>query len=500
MAVLELLRCSLQWYGRRSIVSLSSLPETHQMLHKTCRDFAENELKPLAAKFDREHLYPKEQIRKMGELGLMAVDVPENLGGSGLDYLAYSIAMEEISRGCASTGVIMSVNNSLYLGPILKFGTEKQKETFIPPFAAGEQIGCFALSEPGMQQEIRTINSSRQEARKRKKGSGLMDAWRGQSQCPENGSVREPMWPGGGPVYKSCFQQFLREPVRGFHNLLRQKPSSLFMLLVWRSSSVASLMPRGNGSDAGAASTVARPSDDGWTLSGTKSWITNGYEAEASVVFATTDTSKKHKGISAFIVPKSATGLSLGKKEDKLGIRGSSTCSLIFEDCSIPKDNLLGEPGLGFKIAMMSLDAGRIGIASQALGIAQAALDCAVEYASKRNAFGSPILKLQTIQTKIANMALQIESARLLTWRAAALKDSGKPFSKEAAMAKLAASEAATYSAHQCIQVLGGMGYVTDMPAERHYRDARITEIYEGTSEIQRLVIASNIIKEYGYS
>ncbi|PNF37450.1 Short-chain specific acyl-CoA dehydrogenase, mitochondrial [Cryptotermes secundus] len=404
MAVLELLRCSLQWYGRRSIVSLSSLPETHQMLHKTCRDFAENELKPLAAKFDREHLYPKEQIRKMGELGLMAVDVPENLGGSGLDYLAYSIAMEEISRGCASTGVIMSVNNSLYLGPILKFGTEKQKETFIPPFAAGEQIGCFALSEPG------------------------------------------------------------------------------------------------NGSDAGAASTVARPSDDGWTLSGTKSWITNGYEAEASVVFATTDTSKKHKGISAFIVPKSATGLSLGKKEDKLGIRGSSTCSLIFEDCSIPKDNLLGEPGLGFKIAMMSLDAGRIGIASQALGIAQAALDCAVEYASKRNAFGSPILKLQTIQTKIANMALQIESARLLTWRAAALKDSGKPFSKEAAMAKLAASEAATYSAHQCIQVLGGMGYVTDMPAERHYRDARITEIYEGTSEIQRLVIASNIIKEYGYS
>ncbi|PNF37453.1 Short-chain specific acyl-CoA dehydrogenase, mitochondrial [Cryptotermes secundus] len=400
----HVLRCSLQWYGRRSIVSLSSLPETHQMLHKTCRDFAENELKPLAAKFDREHLYPKEQIRKMGELGLMAVDVPENLGGSGLDYLAYSIAMEEISRGCASTGVIMSVNNSLYLGPILKFGTEKQKETFIPPFAAGEQIGCFALSEPG------------------------------------------------------------------------------------------------NGSDAGAASTVARPSDDGWTLSGTKSWITNGYEAEASVVFATTDTSKKHKGISAFIVPKSATGLSLGKKEDKLGIRGSSTCSLIFEDCSIPKDNLLGEPGLGFKIAMMSLDAGRIGIASQALGIAQAALDCAVEYASKRNAFGSPILKLQTIQTKIANMALQIESARLLTWRAAALKDSGKPFSKEAAMAKLAASEAATYSAHQCIQVLGGMGYVTDMPAERHYRDARITEIYEGTSEIQRLVIASNIIKEYGYS
>jgi butyryl-CoA dehydrogenase len=372
------------------------------MLHKTCRDFAESELKPLAAKFDREHLYPKEQIRKMGELGLMSLVVPEKLGGVGLDYLAYAIAMEEVSRGCASTGVIMSVHNSLFLGPILKFGTDKQKESFIPPFITGEQVGCFALSEPG------------------------------------------------------------------------------------------------NGSDAGAASTVAQLSDVGWTLNGTKSWITNGPEAAGSIVFATTDKSKKHKGISAFIVPQPIAGLSLGKNEEKLGIRGSSTCSLIFEDCIIPKDNILGEPGLGFKIAMISLDAGRIGIASQALGIAQAALDCAVEYAAKRNAFGSSILKLQAIQSKIADMALRIESARLLTWRAAVLKDTGKSFTKEAAMAKLAASEAATFSAHQSIQILGGMGYVTEMPAERHYRDARITEIYEGTSEIQRLVIASNIIKEYG--
>lgn len=372
------------------------------MLQKTCRDFAEAELRPLAAKFDTEHLYPKEQIRKMGDLGLMAMDVPESLGGTGLDYLAYAIAMEEISRGCASAGVIMSVNNSLYLGPILKFGTDKQKEQFIKPFTEGERVGCFALSEPG------------------------------------------------------------------------------------------------NGSDAGAASTVAHLIKDNWTLNGTKAWITNGYEAEATVVFATTDKAKKHKGISAFLVPKPIEGLSLGKKEDKLGIRGSSTCSLIFEDCEIPKENLLGEPGMGFKIAMMTLDAGRIGIASQALGIAQASVDCAVEYASKRNAFGSPIIKLQAIQTKIADMALRLESARLLTWRAAVLKDSNKPFTKEAAMAKLAASEAATFAAHQCIQVLGGMGYVSDMPAERHYRDARITEIYEGTSEIQRLVIANNIIKEYG--
>lgn len=386
----------------RSIASLTSLSETHQMLYKTCRDFAEGELKPIAAKIDKEHLYPSEQIKKMGELGLMGITVPESLGGTGLDYLAYAIAMEEISRGCASAGVIMSVNNSLYLGPIEKFGSQEQKEKFITEFTDGKKVGCFALSEPG------------------------------------------------------------------------------------------------NGSDAGAASTTARLEGNSYKLNGTKSWITNGFESEAVVLFATTDKSKKHKGISALIVPKPINGLSLGKKEDKLGIRGSSTCSLIFEDCVVPQENVLGQPGMGFKIAMMTLDAGRIGIASQALGIAQASLDCAVEYASKRMAFGNPILKLQAIQQKIADMALRLESARLLTWRAAVLKDNEKPYTKEAAMAKLAASEAATFCAHQCIQVLGGMGYVADMPAERHYRDARITEIYEGTSEIQRLVIAGNLAKEYG--
>ncbi|XP_025836246.1 short-chain specific acyl-CoA dehydrogenase, mitochondrial-like [Agrilus planipennis] len=200
--------------------------------------------------------------------------------------------------------------------------------------------------------------------------------------------------------------------------------------------------------------------------------------------------------ISAVIVPKPIKGLELGKKEEKLGIRGSSTCLLMFDECQIPRENLLGELGFGFKIAMMTLDAGRIGIASQALGIAQASLECAVEYASKRLAFGKSILKLQTIQNKLADMAVQLESARLLTWKAAWLKDNNKPYTKEAAMAKLAASEAATFLSHQCIQILGGMGYVSDMPAERHYRDARITEIYEGTSEIQRLVIANSIIKE----
>lgn len=321
-------------------------------------------------------------------------------GGTGLDYLAYAIAMEEISRGCASSGVIMSVNNSLYLGPILGFGNDKQKEKFITPYTTGDIVGCFALSEPG------------------------------------------------------------------------------------------------NGSDAGAASTTAVDKGDHYILNGTKAWITNGYESKAAVVFATTDKSLKHKGISAFIVPKDTKGFSLGKKEDKLGIRGSSTCQLIFEDCVIPKENILGQPGYGFKIAMKTLDAGRIGIASQALGIAQASLELAVDYAQKRMAFGKPISKLQAIQEKIADMAVKVESARLLTWRAAWLKDNDKPYTKEAAMAKLAASEAATFCSHQCIQVLGGMGYVSDMPAERYYRDARITEIYEGTSEIQRLVTAGSVLKE----
>ncbi|XP_078523825.1 short-chain specific acyl-CoA dehydrogenase, mitochondrial isoform X2 [Lissotriton helveticus] len=390
--------CSCQLH---TVYQTAELPDTHQMLRQTCRDFAEKELAPIAGQLDKEHRFPADQVKKMGQMGLMSIDVPEEHGGTGLDYLAYSIALEEISRGCASTGVIMSVNNSLYLGPILKFGSEEQKQQWITPFCSGDKIGCFALSEPG------------------------------------------------------------------------------------------------NGSDAGAASTVAHLEGSEWILNGTKAWITNAWDASAVVVFATTDKSLKHKGISAFLVPMPTPGLSLGKKEDKLGIRASSTANLIFEDCRIPKDNLLGQPGLGFKIAMQTLDCGRIGIASQALGIAQAALDCSVDYAEKRLAFGSSISKLQAIQFKLADMALALESARLLTWRAAMLKDNKKAYTKEAAMAKLAASEAATAISHQAIQILGGMGYVTDMPAERHYRDARITEIYEGTSEIQRLVIANQLLKDY---
>jgi len=378
------------------------LSETHEMLKKTCRDFADKELRPIAGELDREHRFPKEQVAKMAELGLMGVAVPDDQGGTGLDNLAYAIAMEEISRGCASSGVIMSVNNSLYCDPVMKYANDAQKEVWLKPFASGEKLGCFALSEPG------------------------------------------------------------------------------------------------NGSDAGAARTTAELDGDHWVLNGTKSWITNGYDAQAAIVFATTDRAMKHKGISAFLVPMPTEGLSLGKKEDKLGIRASSTCNLIFENCRIPKENLLGEAGAGFKIAMGTLDGGRIGIAAQALGIAQAALEAAVGYANEREAFGAPIAKLQAIQFKIADMATQLESARLLTWRAAMLKDQGLRFTKEAAMAKLAASETATFVAHQAIQIFGGNGYVTEYPVERHYRDARITEIYEGTSEIQRLVIGGSVLKEFG--
>eukprot|EP00597_Dinobryon_sp_UTEXLB2267_P004328 CAMPEP_0170074660 /NCGR_PEP_ID=MMETSP0019_2-20121128/11925_1 /TAXON_ID=98059 /ORGANISM="Dinobryon sp., Strain UTEXLB2267" /LENGTH=373 /DNA_ID=CAMNT_0010285107 /DNA_START=152 /DNA_END=1273 /DNA_ORIENTATION=- len=372
------------------------------MISETCKTFADSELAPIASKIDKEHYFPVEQVKKLGELGLMGISVDTEYGGSGMDTVCYAIAMEEISRGCASTGVIMSANNSLFCTPVEKYASKEQKEKFLTPVAKGELIGCFMLSEPG------------------------------------------------------------------------------------------------NGSDAGAASTTATVNKDGdFVLNGSKAWITNSYESSYGIVFATTDKSLKHKGISAFIVDMKSPGLSLGKKEDKLGIRGSSTATVTFEDVKVPKFNLLGELGMGFKIAMTTLDSGRIGVASQALGIAQASLDCAVRYAKQRKSFDKPIASLYAIQEKIADMSLRIDSARLLTHKAAMLKDAGKPFVKDAAMAKLAASETATFCSHQAIQILGGMGYVSDMPAERLYRDARITEIYEGTSEVQRLVIAGNVLKEY---
>jgi len=380
------------------------LSEEHTMLRETLRDFADKELKPFAGEWDQKHQYPREAIKKMGDMGIMALVAPEELGGAGMDYLAYALAMEEISRGCAVAGVCLSVNNSLYLAPVLKNATPEQLEKFVPPVTTGDTLGCFMLSEPG------------------------------------------------------------------------------------------------NGSDASAASTTARKNDNGdYVLNGTKNWITGAPEAKFGVVFATSDKSKGHRGISAFLVDMKQEGVSCGALEKKLGIRASPTTSVIFEDAVIPKENLLGAEGQGFKIAMQTLDAGRIGIAGQALGIAQAAMECAIEYAGQRKAFGAPISKMQTIQNKLADMAVEIDASRMLTWRAAMMKDKDMVFGKQAAQAKLKASETATSVAHQSIQILGGMGFVEDMPAERHYRDARITEIYEGTSEIQRLVVAGHLLKEYQF-
>lgn len=397
-----MMRAASQAASRRGLRAFSTaIGEEHVALRDMCRKFADEELAPNARAWDKAHEIPAEVVQQVAALGVLGTAISDEYGGAGFNNLAYSIACEEISRGCASVGVLFSAHHSLYCAPVEKFGTHEQKEQYLTPYASGEKIGCFGLSEPG------------------------------------------------------------------------------------------------NGSDAGAAATTATDNGDHWELNGTKAWITNAHEADRTIIFATTDKSLKHKGISAFIVPMDAEGFEVGKREDKLGIRASSTASLFMNGVKIPKENMLGNPGMGFKIAMMTLDGGRIGIASQALGIAQASLDCAAKYAQERKSFGQPIAKLYAIQRKLSEMALRIESARLLTWRAAELKDSNKPYTKEAAMAKLAASETATFCSHEAIQVLGGMGYVTDMPAERHYRDARITEIYEGTSEIQHLVIAGQVLKEY---
>lgn len=385
----------------RSYTNWPQMTEEVVMLREMCRSFADTELAPNATAWDQACKMPQSTVDKMAELGLMGLFVPEEYGGAGMNYMAYGVAMEEISRGCASAAVIMSANLSLYCAPVLRYGTHEQKEKYLTPIASGEKVGCFMLSEPG------------------------------------------------------------------------------------------------NGSDAGAASTTATDMGDHFVLNGAKAWITNAYEAKYGLVMATTDKSMKHKGISAFVVDMEQAGVNLGKKEDKLGIKASSTCTVTFEDAVVSKDAMIGKPGEGFKVAMTTLDGGRIGIAGQALGIAQASLDCAAVYAHQRPAFGAPISGLYAIQSKLADMSCKIDAARLLMFKAAHLKDTNQPFTKDAAQAKLFASEAATWCAHQSIQILGGMGYVSDMPAERHYRDARITEIYEGTSEIHRLVIGNSVLKEY---
>ena len=373
------------------------LTEEQELIQQTAREVALEKIAPLANGYDEREEFPIKSVQYLQELGFMAMMVSEDYGGSGLGSMSYALALEEVSGACASTGVTMSVNNSLYAYPVEKFGNDNQKEHFLRPVIS-EHLGAFALSEP--------------------------DA----------------------------------------------------------------------GSDPASMKTRATQTSDGWILNGSKMWITNGGAADYYVVFAQCNPELKHRGISAFILKKGDPGFTIGAKEKKLGIRASSTTPLQFDNCSIPADRLLGEVGDGFKIAMMTLDGGRIGIASQALGIGQASIDSAVKYAKERQAFGGPISRFQGLQWMIADASMAVDAARLMTWKAAMLKDNGQKYTKEAAMAKLYASEAAVKAADMSLQVHGGAGYSRDFPVERYYRDAKICNIYEGTSEILRNVIAREII------
>jgi len=374
------------------------LTDEQRMIQQVARDFAEKEVRPIAEAIDREARFPLATVRRMGELGLMGIAVPEAWEGSGSDTVAYAVALEEVSRGCASHGAIMSVNNSLYCEPVARFGTDEQKRRFLSPFAAGKKLGCFSLTEP--------------EA----------------------------------------------------------------------------------GSDATNQSTLARRDGGAYVLEGRKIFVTNGREADAVLVFAQTDRAKAHHGISAFLVDKGTPGLSVVKTEEKLGIRASDTAELLFEGCRVPLDQRLGDEGQGFKIAMTTLDGGRIGIAAQAVGIAVAAYEAALTYARERKSFGVPIGQHQMVQWMLADMATGIEAARLLTLRAASLKDRGEAYGPQAAMAKLFASEMAMRVATDAVQIHGGYGFIKEYQVERHFRDAKITQIYEGTSQIQKLVIARHLL------
>jgi butyryl-CoA dehydrogenase len=372
--------------------------EEQEMIRKMVRDFAQKEVAPIAAEIDDKGIAPMENIKKMGRLGLLGLTVPEKYDGGGADPVSYVIAIEELAKACASTAIVMAVQNSLVCAGIEKFGTEEQKSKFLPPLARGEKIGAFALTEPSA------------------------------------------------------------------------------------------------GCDAAAQLTTAVRDGDFYVINGTKHFITNGSFADIVILFGMTDKAQKHRGISAFIVEKGTKGFTVGKEEHKMGIRGSNTCELVFEDVRVPVANRLGEDGQGFKIAMTVLDAGRIGVAAQAVGIAQAAYEAALKYSKERIQFGQPICQFQAIQWMLADMATRIEAARLLTYSAALKKQSGQPYSKEASMAKLYASETAVWVADRAVQIHGGYGYMKEYSVERNYRDAKITEIYEGTSEVQRMVIARAIL------
>jgi butyryl-CoA dehydrogenase len=375
------------------------LSEEQKLLQRSVREFAESEVRPLAKQLDETGQFPRELFKKAAELGLTGVAFPQEEGGAGFDHTAYAIVIEEISRCCASTGVILSVQNSLFCDPIHRYGTGEQKTKYLVPFTRGERIGCYALTEPQA------------------------------------------------------------------------------------------------GSNAAALQTKAVRKGDKYIVNGTKAWITNGGVADAVIVYVNTDPVKGEKGITALVVESGTVGFTVGKEERKLGINATACCELIFTDCEVPEGNRIGKEGEGYKVALSTLDGGRIGIAAQATGIAQGAYEAALHWSQERMAFGHPIAQFQAIQFMLADMATELDAARLLVRKAAWKQDSGARFSLEAATAKLFASEMATRVAHKAIQIHGGYGYSKEYPVERAYRDARITEIYEGTSEIQRLVIASWVLR-----
>lgn len=376
-----------------------SLSKKEQLFLQMIREFADKEVKPLAAEIDEQERFPLETVAKMAELGILGIPVPTNYGGAGGSNLMYIMAVEELSRVCGTTGVIVSAHTSLCAAPIQHFGSEEQKAKFLPMLASGKALGAFGLTEPNA------------------------------------------------------------------------------------------------GTDASGQQTFAVEDGDDYILNGTKIFITNAEYASVYVIIAMTDKSKGTKGISAFIVESSTPGFSIGKKEKKMGIRGSATCELIFENCRVPKANLLGKIGEGFKVAMWTLDGGRIGIASQALGIAQGAMDETVKYTKERKQFGKSIAQFQNTQFQLADLETKIEASRLLVYKAATLKDNGQPYTVPAAMAKLFAAETAMEMTTKAVQFHGGYGYTREYPIERMMRDAKITEIYEGTSEVQRMVIAASLLK-----
>lgn len=375
------------------------LTEQQKMMKKLFAEFAEKEVKPLAAEIDEQERFPKENVEKMVACKMMGIPFPREYGGAGADYLCYILAVEELSKVCATTGVVLSAHTSLGTTPIYMFGSEEQKKKYLPDLCSGKKLAAFGLTEANA------------------------------------------------------------------------------------------------GTDAAGQQTTAVKDGDGYILNGSKIFITNASEADVYIIFAMTDKSQGTRGISAFILERGTEGFTIGKHEKKLGIRGSATCELIFNNVRLPKENLLGQEGKGFKIAMQTLDGGRIGIAAQALGIAQGAIDEAVAYVKSRKQFGRPIAKFQNTQFKLADMQTRTDAARLLVYKAAMCKESGQPYTVPAAEAKLFAAETAMDVTTKAVQLLGGYGYTRDYPVERMMRDAKITEIYEGTSEVQRMVISGAMMK-----